>query len=104
MPSRNGKFILYASAFSEQNERLTTVGQAVARIAENLGAEIEIVQRMNVLSIFVYYKKGGREEVPVYCDWGKNLSVDDVYYSVWSVVYALSFHPEYTFLQTIRKR
>jgi len=103
MASDIGKFIVYASAFPRQNDRLKTVGRAAVRIAERLGADIEISQRRDVLSVFVYYRNGGKERIPVYCDWGKNWNEEDVYHSIWSVVYALSFHPEYSVLQTIRK-
>ena len=104
MISDNGKFVVYASAFPRRNERLRTVGRAVVRIAEKLGADVEISQKGNVLSVFVYYKNGGKEKIPVYCDWGKKWSEDEVYRSIWSLVYALSFHPEYSVLQTMRGR
>jgi len=103
MISHNGKFMVYASPFSKRNERLKTVGRAVVRIAERLGADVEIAQKRDVLSIFVYYKNGGKEKIPVYCDWGKNWKEDDVYHAIKSVVYALSFNPEYSVLQKIRE-
>lgn len=99
-----GKFLVYASRLSAQKGRLKTVGRAVVRVAESLGADIEVYQREDVLSIFVYYKNGVKEKIPVYCDWSKNWSEEEVYHAVKSVIYALSFHPEYTVLQTIRKR
>ncbi len=102
MAAPSGKFMVYASAFPGRSDRLKTVGRAVFRIADRLGADIEISQRRNVQSIFVYYRNGGKERIPVYCDWGKNWNEEDVYHSIWSVVYALSFHPEYSVLQTIR--
>ena len=104
MLSNNGKFMVYASPFSTRNGRLKTVGRAVVRIAERLGAEVEIAQRRGVLSIFVYFKNGGKEKIPVYCDWGKKWNEDDIHHSIWSVIYALSFHPGYSVLQTIRGR
>jgi len=91
MLSDNGKFLVYASPFSARNERLKTVGKAVVRIAERLGADVEITQRRDVLSIFVYYKNGGKEKIPVYCDWGKNWNEDDVYHAIKSVVYLFPF-------------
>lgn len=85
-------------------KRHKTVGRAVVRIAEMLGADIELSQRRNVLSVWVYYKNGGKEEIPLYCDWGKNWNEDDVYYAIRNVVYALSFHPEPAVLQPVRRR
>jgi hypothetical protein len=100
----SGKFLIYASRFSRRRERLKTVGRAVVRVAERLGVDIEVYSRRNVLSIFVYYMNENNGEIPVYCDWGKTLNEEDVYHSIRSVVYALSFHPKYEVLQTIRKR
>jgi hypothetical protein len=99
-----GRFLIYTSRFARRGGRLKTVGHAVVRVAERLGANIEVYQRKDVLSIFVYYKDGGKEEIPVYCDWEKNWNEEDVYHAIRSVIYALSFHPEYAVLQTIRKK
>ncbi len=104
MLSDKGKFIVYASPFSTRNGRLKTVGRSVVRIAQSLGTDAEITQTSGVLSIFVYYENGGKEKIPVYCDWGKNWNEDDIHHSIWSAVYALSFHPEYPIPQTIRGR
>lgn len=100
----NEKFLIYASRFSRRRDRLKTVGRAVVRVAERLGVNIEVYPRKNILSIFVYYTNGNNEEIPVYCDWGKTLNEEDVYHAIRSVIYALSFHPRYEVLQTIRKR
>ena len=100
----SGKFLIYTSRFSRRRERLKTVGRAVVRVAERLGADIEVYQRNDALSVFVYYKNGGKEEIPVYCDWDKNWNEEEVYHAIRNVIYTLSFHPEYTVLQTIRKR
>lgn len=100
----NEKFLICASRFSRRKNRLKTVGRAVVRVAERLGVDIEVYSRKNILSIFVYYMNGNNEEIPVYCDWGKTLNEEDVYHAIRSVIYALSFHPRYEVLQTIRKR
>jgi len=100
----SGKFLIYTSRFSRQGERLKTVGRAVIKVAERLRADIEVSQRRDVLSIFVYYKNESKNAVPIYCDWGKSWSEEDVYHAIRSMIYTLSFHPDYTILQTIRKR
>ena len=97
----SGKFVIYTSRSSGRRKRLKTIGRAVVRVAERLGADIEVYQRKDVLSIFVYYKNGGEEKIPVYCDWGKNWDEEDVYHAIRSVIYALSFHPKYEVLQTV---
>lgn len=100
----SGKFLIYASYFSRRRERLKTVSRAVVRVAERLGVDIEVYPRKNILSIFVYYLNRNNEEIPVYCDWGKTLNEEDVYHAIRSVIYALSLHPKYEVLQTVRKR
>jgi len=105
LPTGNGKFLIYASSFGKRNERLKIVGSAVARVAENLHFDIEVLSRRRSLSIYVYYKKeGDREEIPVYCDWGKDWKEEDVFHAVKSVMFTLSFHPRYSVLQSMRER
>jgi len=101
----NGKFLIYASGFRKQNERLKIVGSAVARVAENLRFNIEVLSKRQSLSIYVFYKnERDGEEIPVYCDWGKDWKEEDVYRAVKSVMFTLSFHPKYSVLQAMRKQ
>jgi len=53
--------------------------------------DIEVAKTNRVLSPYVFYVKGDEEEVPVYCDWGKDWNEERIYNSIRSVVYALSF-------------
>jgi len=101
----NGKFLIYASRFQKQNERLKIVGSAVARVAENLQFNIEVLSKKQALSIYVYYKNDmDGEEIPVYCDWGKDWKEEDIYHAVRSVMFTLSFHPRYSILQSMREQ
>jgi hypothetical protein len=104
LPSNNGKLLIYAPRISGRNDRLKTVGRAVVRVAEMLGTDIEISQRRNVLSVWVYYKTDGKEKTPVYFDWGKNWSEDAVFQAITSKLYGLSFSSEHAVLQVIRRR
>lgn len=83
---------------------MDVVGRAVSRVAERLGLEIEISKTSRVPSPYVFYLKRDMEDVPVYCDFGKDWDEDRVYNSIWSVVYALSFLPEFSILQSVRRR
>jgi len=104
LPMGNGKFLIYASSFRKQDERLKVVGSAVARVAETLHFDIEVLSKRQSLSIYVYYKNGrDSEEIPVYCDWGKDWKEEDIYHAVKSVMFTLSFHPRYSTLQAIRE-
>ncbi len=73
-------------------QRFKTVGRAVIRMAELLGADIEISQRRNLLSVWVYYKNEGKEWSPIYYDWGKDWSENEVLSSIRSELYRLPRH------------
>jgi len=67
-------------------ERFRTIGRAVVRIAEMMDADIEVSQKMNLLSFWVYYKNGGEKWSSVYFDWGKDWCEDEVFGSIRSEV------------------
>lgn len=89
MVSRGSSFLIcvpQASAIRVR-ERFRTIGRAVVRIAEIMDADIEVSQKMNLLSVWVYYKNGGEKWSPVYFDWGKHWSEDEVFASIRREVY-----------------
>ena len=95
MLENNGKFMIYSS--DKQNyERLKIVGSAVTKVASSLKLETEISPRRKLLSIYVYYKGGAGDEIPVYCDWGKSWKEEDVYRAIRSMMFVLSFHPHHS--------
>jgi len=104
LASSLGKFLIYAPASLGRRERLNVVSRAVSRVAKRLGLEIEISETGRVPSPYVFYLNRGVEEVPVYCDFGKNWDEDRIYKSIWSIVYTLSFLPEFNVLQVARRR
>jgi len=104
MFSTNGKFLIYTSNVTSKR-RLQVIGSAVTKIAETLKLEIEVAKKNKLLSTYVYYRDYyDREEIPIYCDWGKNWNEKEIYETIKSVMFALSFHPKHTTLQTIRKQ
>lgn len=103
MYSDNGKFLIYTSRFSGHSDRLRVVGSAVAKVARSLSLSVEVAPTKKILSVYVYYRNESGEEIPVYCDWGKNWGEEDVYKAIRNMMFVLSFHPEYTGLQNIRK-
>lgn len=103
MYSANGKFLIYTSRFSSHGDRLRVVGSAVAKIARSLSLGVEVAHTKKILSVYVYYRNESGEEIPVYCDWGKNWGEEDVYKAIKNMMFVLSFHPEYSGLQDIRK-
>jgi hypothetical protein len=103
MYASSGKFLIYTSRFSSSSGRLRIINSAVARLAKSLGLGIEVASTQKILSVYVYYRNEDGEEIPVYCDWGKNWDEKDVYKAIRNMMFVLSFHPEYTGLQGIRK-
>lgn len=84
----------------QTRERFKTVGRAVVRIADLLGADIEVSQKKNLLSVWVYYKNGEQEWNPVYFDWGKDWDEDDVFNSIRNEVYSVASNHESVILQS----
>jgi len=82
---------------------LRVVGSAVAKIARSLSFRVEVTPTKKILSVYVYYQNESGEEIPVYCDWGKNWGEEDVYKAIRNMMFVLSFHPEHSDLQGIRK-
>ncbi len=99
--SNGNKFLIHVPRFSRQDPRLRTVVSAVTRVAEMLGADIEIYRRRDVLSVWVYYTKSGEERVPVYFDWGKTWSDNDVFHAIRGTIHGLSLHTEQTLCEPI---
>ncbi len=82
---------------------MRVVGSAVAKIARSLSLSVEVTPTKKILSVYVYYQNESGEEIPVYCDWGKNWGEEDVYKAIRNMMFVLSFHPEHSGLQDIRK-
>jgi len=102
LASERRKFLIYTPVSLRHNERSRIVSRATSRVAKRLGLTIEVAETNRVLSPYVFYVKGDEEEVPVYCDWGKDWNEERIYSSIRSVVYALSFLLEYDNLQSVR--
>ena len=104
MLSTNGKFLIYTPNLTNKN-RLQVIDSAVSKIAGTLRLEIEIAKKNKLLSTYVYYRGHyDKEEIPIYCDWGKNWNEKEIYETIKSIMFALSFHPKHTSLQIIRKQ
>jgi hypothetical protein len=103
MYSSGGKFLIYTSRFSNQGDRLRVVRPAVAKIAKSLSLGVEIAPTKKTLSVYVYYQNDSGEEIPVYCDWGKNWNEEDVYKAIRNMMFVLSFHPGFSGLQNVRE-
>jgi hypothetical protein len=104
MPDYDGKFLVYFPRLSGRNERLKTVVRAVSRLSETLGTDIELSQRRDVLSVWVYFKNSRKEKIRLYSDWGKNWSEDDVFHTIENKLYGLFLHHEHAVSPVIIER
>jgi hypothetical protein len=97
----NGKLKIYSSN-APSLDRLRIVDSAVSRVAGSLNFGLEHSNRKDLLSIYVYYEGASGDEIPLYCDWGKQFGADEVSRSIRSMMFVLSFHPKHSNLRGIR--
>jgi len=94
--------MVYTSDAPTMN-RLRVVRAAVSKVANTLKLETEFSPRRKLLSIYVYYRSETGDEIPIYCDWGKSWSENDVSRAIRSMMFVLSFHPNHSSLRSIRE-
>ncbi|MEM3735631.1 MAG: hypothetical protein QXH40_03435 [Candidatus Bathyarchaeia archaeon] len=96
--------MVYVSNVGIHTERLKAVSAAVEKTARMLNLEVEIVplKGANAL-IYIYYKDGVNEPVPLYCDKESENSTEKVCTTLRSMMFVLSFHPKYSALKKIRR-
>ena len=97
----NGKLKIYSSN-APRPDRLRIVDSAVSKVAGSLNFGLEHSNRKDLLSIYVYYEGASGDEIPLYCDWGKQLAEDEVSHSIRSMMFVLSFHPQHSNLRRFR--
>jgi len=98
-----GTFIIYAPPQGWREDRLEAVRRAVRRIAKTLGAGVRVIRTPAAHTVYVFYRNGRAEDVPIYYDRDGRRGEEEVYRTAWSVVFALSFHPAYPALQRIQE-
>ena len=53
--------------------------------------------------IYVYYKNGDEEPIPIYCDKSGKFGMQEIYKALRNMMFVLSFHPKHSALKRIRK-
>lgn len=101
MASRIGRFVVRIPPSPRRMDRIRTVGRATVRIAEMLGADIEVQQRHNASVVWVYYDNGNKEEL-LYHDWSRDWSEEYIFNYIRRLLYGQSFLPEHAELQVVR--
>lgn len=104
METCSGRLLVYASRISLGEKRLQSVSVAAEKIAELLNFPTEVVTfEQESGYIYVYYKNGDNEPIPIYCSNDGELEMQDVYKALRNMMFVLSFHPKHSALKHIRK-
>jgi hypothetical protein len=99
-----GKLLVYASSFTSREKRLNPISNAAEKMAKLLKINMEIKTfRKRFTPIYVYYKEGEEEPIPIYCDNGERSDMQEIYAVLRSMMFVLSFHPKHSALRSIRK-
>ena len=100
----NGKLLIYASSFRSRGSRLKSVNLATEKMARMLSLNVEVVTfRENFAPIYVYYKNGDEDPIPIYCNKSEKSSMQEIYAALRNMMFVLSFHPKHSALKRIRK-
>jgi len=102
MDCSGGELFVYASSFSQK--RMKPVSMAAEKMARLLKLNFEIKTfRKNFAPIYVYYKTGDEEPIPLYCSNNGQSHMEEVYAVLRNMMFVLSFHPKHQALRRIRK-
>jgi len=100
----NGKLMIYASNSTCDKKRLKSVSVATEKMARLLKLNIEIVTlKEKIKPIYVYYKNGDEDPIPIYCSKDEKTDIEQVYSTLRNMMFVLSFHPKHSALKQIRK-
>ena len=100
----NGKLLVYASSFTSRGKRLRSVSIAAEKTAELLKLDVEIVTFSEEFApIYVYYRNGDEEPIPIYCHKGGESDIQKIYNALRNMMFVLSFHPKHSALKQKRK-
>lgn len=98
-----GKLLVYASSFSSREKRLKPISNAAERMAKLLKLNVEVVTfRKKFAPIYVYYKEGEEEPIPIYCDNAERSDAQQICKVLKNMMFVLSFHPRHTALRSMR--
>jgi len=104
LENSNGKLLIYVSSFTSHEERLKSVSTAVMKMAKLLKLNFEVITfGEKIAPIYVYYKNGDEELIPIYCDKGAKANVQEIYTALRNMMFVLSFHPKHSALRHVRK-
>ena len=96
--------MVYVSSFTSHEKRLESVSIATEKMAKLLKLSFEIVMfGEKITPIYVYYKNGCEEPIPIYCDKGEKANMQEICTALRNMMFVLSFHPKHSALRQVRK-
>jgi hypothetical protein len=104
LENSNGKLMIYASSSTFHEERMRFIRAAAEKMAKVLKLNFEVITlREKFTPIYVYYKNGDEEPLPIYCNKDGKADEREVYTALRNMIFVLSFHPKHSALRQIRK-
>lgn len=83
---------------------MNPISSAAEKMAKLLKMNVEVKTfRKRFTPIYVYYKEGEEEPIPIYCDNGEHSDIQEIYKTLRNMIFVLSFHPKHSALRSIRK-
>ncbi len=99
-----GELLVYASISADNASCLKSISSAAEKTARMLNLNFKMVTfRKKCAAIYVYYKNGDEEPVPLYCAYEGKSDMQKVCRALRSMLFVLSFHPRYPALREVRK-
>lgn len=103
LESSDGKLLVYASSTMSDGNRLKNVSVAAEKMAKTLKLGLEVVTFQEEFTpIYVYYKSGEEEPIPIYCDKGGQSGRHEISDALRNMMFVLSFHPKHSVLKQRR--
>lgn len=100
----DGKLLVYTSNIKLGGRRLHSITAAAHKIGLQLDLPVEFITFKEEFNpIFVYYKSGEDNPIPLYCDKGTEISEETIFGILRRMIFVLSFHPSHSALKSIRK-
>ena len=104
LENSNGKLLIRASSFTSHEKRLKSVSMATEKMAKLLKLNFEVITfGEKITQIYVYYKNGDEEPIPIYCNKGEESNMNEIYTALRNMIFVLSFHPKHSALRQIRR-
>jgi len=101
--SSNGKILIYAPNNSSGFDVVKNIENAASKIAKRLKLGLEIIQRADLNSVWVYFESCDGQLIPVYFNYWPDCPEEEVYMKIRNMMFVLSFHPRFGGLRPIRR-